>query len=135
MRALLAARASRVQPARDDKVVTAWNGLAITALAEASVALDDPVLLDAAVRCAEMIVDLHFVGERLRRAASAVWSGTALPSGGLCRAGHRLLTLYQLTADASWLATAAELVGLRRSTSPIRTGRAAGSTAPTTPSG
>lgn len=39
---LLAARAARPQPARDDKVVTAWNGFAVTALAEASVALQRP---------------------------------------------------------------------------------------------
>src|SRR5437660_12343016 len=57
--ALLAARSGRVQPARDDKIVTAWNGLAITALAEASVALALPPLLTAAARCASALLELH----------------------------------------------------------------------------
>ena len=124
--ALLAARASRVQPARDDKVVTAWNGLAITALAEASVALDDPVLLAAAVRCAEMIVDLHFVGGRLRRASlGGVVGDSAAILEDYAALATGLLTLYQLTSDASWLATAAELVGLAQAhfADPDRPGR------------
>uniref|UniRef100_UPI0011459165 thioredoxin domain-containing protein n=1 Tax=Mycolicibacterium palauense TaxID=2034511 RepID=UPI0011459165 len=54
--ALLGARACRVQPGRDDKVVSAWNGLAITALAEASVALDRPDLLAAAGECAATLL-------------------------------------------------------------------------------
>ena len=52
---LLAARTTRPQPARDDKVVTAWNGLAIAALAEAGVLLD-PSYLDAARECAELLL-------------------------------------------------------------------------------
>ena len=51
-RVLLAARAARPQPARDDKVVAGWNGLAVAALAEAGAVLDRPELVAAAERIA-----------------------------------------------------------------------------------
>ncbi|MCI4674831.1 thioredoxin domain-containing protein [Mycolicibacterium litorale] len=124
--ALLAERSTRVQPPRDDKVVTAWNGLAITALAEASVALDDPGLLEAAVRCATVIVDLHFVDGRLRRASlGGVVGDSAAILEDHAALATGLLTLHQLTGDGSWLATAAELVGLAQGhfADPDRPGR------------
>ncbi|MET0453825.1 MAG: thioredoxin domain-containing protein [Mycobacterium sp.] len=108
---LLAARLDRPQPARDDKVVTAWNGFAITALAEASVALDRPELLDAATLCARTILDLHLVDGRLRRAslggrvgdsAAILEDYAALATG--------LLTLSQVTGDGQWLASATGLL-------------------------
>ena len=61
---LLEAREKRTRPARDDKVVAAWNGLAITALAEASVLLDDSSFGEAAVTAAQLLVDVHGAGER-----------------------------------------------------------------------
>lgn len=123
---LLAARLTRPQPARDDKVVTAWNGLAITALAEAAVALERPELLDAATQCARAVVDLHLVDGRLRRAslggrvgepAAVLEDHAALATG--------LLTLYQMTGEASWLDTATTLidVALAHFADPERAGR------------
>src|SRR5690606_37928837 len=56
---LLAARAARTRPARDDKVVASWNGMAITALAEAGVLLDEPDFTAAAVAAAELLHDVH----------------------------------------------------------------------------
>jgi len=52
-------RAERARPARDDKVVASWNGLAITALAEAGILLDDRDLVEAAVTAADLLVDVH----------------------------------------------------------------------------
>src|SRR6185437_7547470 len=46
--ALLTARAGRVRPARDDKVVAAWNGLAVSALAECGLLFARPDLTAAA---------------------------------------------------------------------------------------
>jgi uncharacterized protein YyaL (SSP411 family) len=102
--ALLTARLTRPQPGRDDKVVTAWNGLTITALAEASVALDQPEFLYAATQCAHSIVSLHIVDGRLRRASLGGLVGDSaaiLEDHATLATG--LLTLHQLTGHASWL--------------------------------
>ncbi len=124
--ALLAARAGRVQPGRDDKVVTAWNGLAITALAEASVALDDSVLLGSASRCATALLGLHVVNGRLRRASLGGQVGDSaaiLEDHAMLATG--LLSLFQLTADPAWLAAAGELLdtALTHFADPHRPGR------------
>jgi uncharacterized protein YyaL (SSP411 family) len=124
--ALLASRLARPQPGRDDKVVTAWNGLAITALAEASVALGRPEFLYAATQCARSIVDLHIVDGRLRRASLGGRVGESpaiLEDYATLATG--LLTLFQLTADSSWLAAATGLldVALDHFTDPDREGR------------
>lgn len=108
---LLIARRARVQPGRAALVVTSWNGLAITALAEASVALDEPEFARAASRCARALLDLHVVDGRLRRASlggvvgdsAAILEDHAMLSTGL-------LALYQLTAEAAWLTKATELL-------------------------
>lgn len=109
--ALLAARLTRIQPGRDDKVVTSWNGLAITALAEAGVALGEPEFGHAAGRCARALLDLHVVDGRLRRASLG---GVVADSVGILEdyamLATGLLALYQLTAEAMWLTTATNLL-------------------------
>ncbi len=124
--ALMDVRRSRPQPGRDDKVVTAWNGLAVTALAEASVALEDSRLLGAALRCAERVVGLHLVDGRLRRASlggEVGESAAILEDYAMLATG--LLAVYQLTADQRWLTEATGLidVALRHFADPDRPGR------------
>jgi uncharacterized protein len=124
--ALLAARLARPQPGRDDKVVTAWNGLAITALAEASVALERPEFLDAATQCARSLLDLHLVDGRLRRASlgGRVGDSAAILEDHATLATG-LLTLHQLTREASWLDAATSLldIALDHFADPEREGR------------
>ncbi|MDQ1706261.1 MAG: uncharacterized protein QOF18_2627, partial [Frankiaceae bacterium] len=112
---LLSARSQRVRPARDDKVVAAWNGLAIAALADCGVLLDRPDLVDAAVRCAELIADVHVVeidGEsRLRRVSRDGAVGT--PAGVLedhADVADGLLALHQATGARRWLDLAGRLL-------------------------
>ncbi|MER6306404.1 thioredoxin domain-containing protein [Streptomyces sp. NPDC001657] len=56
---LLAARDRRPRPGRDDKVVAAWNGLAIAALAETGAYFDRPDLVQAATDAADLLVRVH----------------------------------------------------------------------------
>ena len=109
--ALLQARDDRPQPGRDDKVVTAWNGLAVAALAEGGVLLDRPLWTAAAERCADLLRGLHLVGNRLLRTSR---DGTAGSAGGVLEdyadLAEGLLALYQVTGDASRLADAGGLL-------------------------
>jgi uncharacterized protein YyaL (SSP411 family) len=108
---LLMARAGRPQPGRDDKVVTAWNGLAIAALADLGALADEPRYVDAAARAAGFLLETHRVEGRLRRSSRdgvvghAV--GVAEDYGDLAEG---LLALHQATGESRWLAAGADLL-------------------------
>ena len=124
--ALLSARAARPQPPRDDKIVTVWNGMAVTALAEAAVALEDPRLLAAAQRCARGLLDAHLLDGRLRRASLGGRVGqSAAMLEDYAALATGLLSLYQLTGEPSWLTAATGLIdtALRHFADPDRPGR------------
>jgi uncharacterized protein YyaL (SSP411 family) len=62
------AREPRVRPARDEKVLTGWNGLMVRGLAVAARALDRPDFAAAAARAVDFLRGNAFVGERLQAA-------------------------------------------------------------------
>jgi uncharacterized protein YyaL (SSP411 family) len=112
---LSAARAERPQPGRDDKVVAAWNGLAIAALAETGTLLAVPSYVDAAVSAAELLLDVHVVDGRLRRTSR---DGKVGANVGVLEdyadVAEGLLALHQATGAARWLDRAGELLDVLR---------------------
>ena len=109
--ALLAARAGRARPGRDDKVVAAWNGLAIAALAECGLLLSEPGFVAAATGAAGLLAEVHLASGRLARTSRA---GRAGPSAGVledyaCLA-EGLLVLSGVTGQAHWVPMAGELL-------------------------
>jgi uncharacterized protein len=108
---LFEARAERVSPARDDKVVAAWNGLAIASLAEAGTLLGEPRYVDAAVDAARLLVDCHLDGRLLRRVSrdGVVGRHAGVLEDYACVA-HGLLALLSATGDVTWLRTARTLL-------------------------
>ena len=110
-RALVAARAERVRPARDDKVVAAWNGLAISGLVEAGTLLGVPSLVAAAERCGEFLAGVHLVDGRLLRVSRDGVAGVhagVLEDHGCLASGF--LALACATGDGVWLARAGTLL-------------------------
>ena len=107
---LLEAREARVHPATDDKVLAAWNGLAITALAEAGRALGEPRYLDAALTAARFVLEA-LTDDRGRLLRS--WRDSRRGGPGYlddyAGMADACLTLYESTFDLRWLREAKRL--------------------------
>ena len=108
---LLAAREGRNRPARDDKVVAAWNGMAIGALAEAGVLFGRPDLVAAAEDAASLLASVHYSAGRIVRTSR---DGVAGRSAGLLEdyacAAAGLLTLAGVTGEDRWVTVAGALL-------------------------
>ncbi|MFJ2391873.1 thioredoxin domain-containing protein [Streptomyces sp. NPDC087843] len=104
-RLLLAARSDRPAPGRDDKVVAAWNGLAIAALAETGAYFDRPDLVDAAIGAADLLVRLH-MDDRARLARTSR-DGRAGANAGVLEdyadVAEGFLALASVTGEGVWL--------------------------------
>ncbi|TKK88215.1 thioredoxin domain-containing protein [Herbidospora galbida] len=108
---LRTARELRVRPGRDDKVVAAWNGLAIAALAETGALFDRPAMVEAARRAAELLDEVHISDGRLLRTSR---DGHAGKNAGVLEdyadVAEGFLTLYGITGDAHWYRRAEALL-------------------------
>jgi hypothetical protein len=104
---LFAIREGRVRPATDDKVLAAWNGLAITALAEAGRALERPEYVEAAVRAAEFVLSsLKSADGRLLRSWREGRPGRSGFADDHALVAEGLLTLYETTFELRWFVEA-----------------------------
>ncbi len=107
---LLAARAERPQPGRDDKAVAAWNGLALAALAQGAWRLGRDDLLDAALGCAAFL-DEHMTRPDGRLLRSYRAGDARIPAflDDHAAVAHGHLELATATGDPRHLARAEEL--------------------------
>ena len=109
---LFEVREQRPKPARDDKAIAAWNGLALAALAEAGRRLDRADLRAAARGLAEFLLGPLSDGERLHRTYRA---GQAKGTGYLedyADVANGLLELHVATGELRWLEEANRLARL-----------------------
>jgi uncharacterized protein len=95
--ALYQARSARVRPGLDDKRLTAWNALMVSALAQAGAALERPDYVDAAVTCAEFLLGRRDEHGHLLRTGRI--PGYLDDHAYLLEA---LVTLYEATFDVRW---------------------------------
>jgi uncharacterized protein YyaL (SSP411 family) len=105
-------RLKRPKPATDTKVMTSWNGLAISALALAGVALGEEAYLKEARRAADFVLKTNSkAGRLLRRFAGgeAALEGTLEDYSFFVQG---LLDLFEATSEPRWLKEALRLTDL-----------------------
>lgn len=100
---LLEARAGRVRPGLDDKVLADWNGLLIAALVNAGIILDEPPWLEMARHAFDFIARAMTKGDRLGhswRDGKLLFPGLASDFAAMIRAA---LALYEATGERRYL--------------------------------
>ena len=104
-------REKRPKPDRDEKIITAWNGLMITALAHGSSVLGNTSYLDTATRCAEFIWSRQW-DAKTQKLLRVYKDGQSKINGCLDDYAYfleGLVTLYEAGLDSRWIARAKEL--------------------------
>ncbi|MBI4535302.1 MAG: thioredoxin domain-containing protein, partial [Ignavibacteriae bacterium] len=102
-------RSKRPRPHLDDKILTSWNGLMISALARAYQVLDDPTYLKAAERAAEFVMTRLYDGKMLIRRYRDGESKYEAHLDDYSFLVHGLLDLYESSLNFRWLRTAIDL--------------------------
>ncbi len=108
---LVEVRARRPRPPLDDKIVTAWNGLMMSAFARASQVLEDPAYLRAATRSASFLRDKLYDatrGELIRSYRQGAGAARGFVDDYACLI-QGLLDLYEASFDIQWLRWAIQL--------------------------
>ncbi|MEE9411952.1 MAG: DUF255 domain-containing protein [Methylococcales bacterium] len=97
-------REKRIHPLRDDKVVTAWNGMMIVALAEAGDALQEPRYTTAAINAAEFLWKAH------RKQDNSLWRASLNDNASIPASqedyaylAEAFLSLYDVSGETHWL--------------------------------
>jgi uncharacterized protein len=108
---LAGVRQRRPQPGRDDKVVAAWNGLAVTALVEFASVTGSAEARDLARGAGELLAGRHLVDGRLRRVSR---DGVAGEAPGVLEdygcVAEAFCALHQATGEGRWLELAGQLL-------------------------
>jgi uncharacterized protein YyaL (SSP411 family) len=108
---LYQARTRRIPPSRDEKILAAWNGLAISAFAFGGRVLGERRWVDAAARAAEFVLGRMVKNGRLQRAFSGGSAGVPAFLDDHAFVAQGLLDLFEATFDPRWLEAALDLSG------------------------
>ena len=110
-RTLLEHRATRVPPATDTKIIAAWNGMAIDALAKAGAVLEEPRFIEAAECAARFILDnMRSDDGGLLRIHSAGRASIDAFVEDYAAVADGMISLYEATGDESWYSEARAMI-------------------------
>ncbi|MCP9440527.1 MAG: thioredoxin domain-containing protein, partial [Nitrospira sp.] len=110
---LYQARQRRIPPALDDKIITAWNGMTISAFAEAARVFGDRRYREAAERAADFLLRIHAKPDgRLLRTSRAGYAHLNAYLEDYAYLAEGLLDLYEAGADERYLKAAAQLADI-----------------------